>query len=499
MKMKGRIRFRGRVFTGQPGKQIIAAKRTEYSHYVNQHFNKFKPTRLASQGWKHSRSCGDHFTINNTRGNPAFPKKSDQGSEHNESVTSFSDFHLHESLINGLASMEIEQPTNVQILTIPQVMRGHNVLCAAETGSGKTLSYLLPMLHQMKTETEKLGMKSAVGLPRALVLLPARELAEQVLAVARRLSKFTELSANIVEGGRRHKTLHSTSDSPLDLMVATPGALLKCVTSGWIHMDNVRYVVIDEIDTMLDDSFRTMTLNLLKRISIRHSADNTENAQVIMIGATMPKNAEEMLDNVVEDGSLVTVKTTHLHHLMPHIPQKFIRIHSKDKAGKTLELVKRDVKCKIPVVVFCNKIDSCNWLYQFLKENNVSALKLNGGMNHKERYGLFQQFQKGIQNVLVCTDIGSRGLDTIRAQHVINFDFPHGMSDYIHRAGRVGRVGSQTSGHVTSLIVHKWDVDLVHKIERSVRMREVLPNVDANIKAKLLRISQAQVLEDELF
>ncbi|XP_077993665.1 putative ATP-dependent RNA helicase DDX28 [Glandiceps talaboti] len=490
----GPFKFRGRLFIGRPGKQIITAKRPEFNHYQNQFYDKFKPPKLASDGWKHKKSYGDYFTINSTRGNPAIPNNSEES--YAGVIPSFSTFQLHESVMNGLKSMEIERPTKVQIAAIPQILKGHNVLCAAETGSGKTLTYLLPIIHKMKIENEKFGMKSAVGLPRALVLLPARELAEQVLAVARQLAKSVNFSARIVEGGRRLKTLQRTTDGPLDLIVATPGAMLKCLTSGWLHMHNIQYVVVDEIDTMLDDSFKKIVLNILSRIPIRDEPQKSENAQLIMTGATMPRNAEEILGEVVEPEALVTVTTSHLHRLMPHVPQKFMKIHSQDKAGKIIELLEKDVKRNIPVLVFCNTTDSCNWLYRYVQENGLSAIKLNGGMNTEKRVGVFREFQKGRENILICTDIGSRGLDTQHVQHVINFDFPNGMSDYIHRVGRVGRVGAQVSGHVTSFIIHKWDVDLVNKIERSVRRREVLPSVDANIKGKLTRISEAKTMEE---
>ncbi|XP_070576786.1 probable ATP-dependent RNA helicase DDX28 [Ptychodera flava] len=494
MNQRGPFKFRGRLFVGQPGKLIISAKRSEFSHYQNQYYDKFKPPRLASQGWKHKKSVGDHFTINSIKGNPTLMKEETDGIS-----TTFDSFNLHESLLDGLNSLNIKQPTKVQVAAIPKILHGHNVLCAAETGSGKTLTYLLPLLHHLKKENEERGMEAVARLPRSLVLVPSRELAEQVLAVARRLCNCVDLSANIIEGGRRIKTLQNTTVTPTDILIATPSALLRCLISGWIHLTNIRHVVIDEIDTMLDDSFKKIVVNIVKRIPIRGEAAMSENAQLIMTGATMPKNANLTLEEVLEPEALVTVATSYLHRLMPHVPQKFLRLHSSEKAGKLLELVKRDIKHDIQVMVFCGRTESCNWVSYFLQNNNIpGVVRLNGNMNVSQRVGIFRRFQKGTEKVLVCTDIGSRGLDTVRVQHVINFDFPNAMSDYIHRVGRVGRVGSLASGHVTSFIVHRWDVDLVNKIERAVRKRDVLPSVDANIKGRLNRIQQAKLNEDML-
>ncbi|PIK56044.1 putative ATP-dependent RNA helicase DDX28 [Apostichopus japonicus] len=163
--------------------------------------------------------------------------------------------------------------------------------------------------------------------------------------------------------------------------------------------------------------------------------------------------------------------------------------HSKDK-----QLLGKDVRTKTAVMVFCNETSTCNWLAYVLEENGIDCLRLNGDMKPKDRRGVMEAFQSGSCDILVSTDIASR------VEHIINFDFPTFMSDYIHRVGRVGRVSSKAGGRVSSFVIHKWDVDLVNKIESAVRNRESLPRVDANIKRKhILRNTDSTPFNQLLF
>ncbi|KAI8484299.1 putative ATP-dependent RNA helicase ddx28 [Branchiostoma belcheri] len=462
----------------RPGRIIISCKRKEFNHYGGQSLGKFDIPTLASQGWKHKKSVGDHFTIVG----------------YTKTTNYFWGLPLEEGILEGLCSMKMAVPTKIQAAAIPAILSGKNVLCAAETGSGKTLCYVVPLLQSLLPvvrEPDTDMARRELGRPLALIVVPARELAEQVMKV---LTSFNTamlkpFQLQMVVGGQGIGNIKKKLEKRVDILVITPGALNKALHKGFLGMDWVRYLVLDEIDTLLDDSFSELTLEAISCCQVRVSEVGGvgDGTQVIMAGATMPKRTAEVLGEVVPMESLVTVTTPALHRVMPHVSQKFLRVKSSSKAATVLELVKQDVNEGCPVIVFCNTFSSADWLSHTLRENNIKHSKITGKLSATVRLGIFKEFQDGLTDVLVCTDIASRGLDTVRVQHVINFDFPGVVSDYIHRVGRVGRVGSRVTGKVTSLVCQPYEVDMLWKIEMAVRRQTELKGVDANITRKIAK------------
>ncbi|XP_071822478.1 probable ATP-dependent RNA helicase DDX28 isoform X2 [Apostichopus japonicus] len=461
-KDRGQFQWQGRVFNSRPGKEILSAKRKEFNYYQNQIYETKAPVKLASQGWKHKKSVGDHFTLLAHRGNPSIY---DPDLEEKANLQ-FSKYNLDDRLLTELEDINIVTPTIIQDIAIPVLMKGRNTLFAAETGSGKTLAYLLPILDSLLKQRDKYD-GGDVASPRAVILLPARELAQQVHIVAEHLTKNYGINSELLDRVSNSDLDKENLERPIDLLVATSGKIIKAVKNGLISLRSVRHTVIDETDTLLDDSFKSSTLHILKKM---------------------------------EENSLDVISTPHLHRVQPHVTQRFMRLHSKDKAVTLLQLLGKDVRTKTAVMVFCNETSTCNWLAYVLEENGIDCLRLNGDMKTKDRRGVMEAFQSGSCDILVSTDIASRGIDTHRVEHIINFDFPTFMSDYIHRVGRVGRVSSKAGGRVSSFVIHKWDVDLVNKIESAVRNRESLPRVDANIKRKhVLRNTDSTPFNQLLF
>lgn len=204
--------------------------------------------------------------------------------------------------------------------------------------------------------------------------------------------------------------------------------------------------------------------------------------QMVLASATMPTNINELLQRVIDVNTLHQVVSTNLHKLMPHVKQKFLRITKADRPLNLLTIVKQELSKKRPLIIFSNKSVASDYVSIFLNDSGVNCINLNGDMLMKIRVGRFEQFQDGQCNVLSTTDIGSRGLDTSRARHVINFDFPLHISDYIHRCGRIGRVGNREKCYVTNLISSRREVEVVQRIEHAARTGGLLPNVNANIR-----------------
>ncbi|XP_055477114.1 probable ATP-dependent RNA helicase DDX28 isoform X1 [Psammomys obesus] len=474
----------------RPGPLLVSARRPELNQPARLTLGRWECAPLASRGWKHRRSRRDHFSIERVQQEaPALRNLS--------SRDSFEDLGLEPRVLLALqeAAPEVVRPTSVQSETIPPLLRGRHVLCAAETGSGKTLSYLLPLFQRLLRSANLDSRRSTA--PRGMVVVPSRELAEQVQAVAQSLGRYLDLQVIPLGGGLGMSRLKMQlcRCPSADVVVATPGALWKALKSQLINLERLSFIVLDEVDTLLDESFLELVDYILEKSPIAESPDELEDpfnpkAQLVMVGATFPEGLNQLLSKVSSPDYLTTITSSKLHCIMPHVKQTFMRLKGAEKVTELVQILKQHDKTKKTepsgtILVFCNSSSTVNWLGYILDDHKIQHLRLQGQMPASMRAGIFQSFQNGSQNVLVCTDIASRGLDSIHVELIVNYDFPPTLQDYIHRAGRVGRVGSEVPGTVISFVTHPWDVSLVQKIELAARRRRSLPGLPSSVKDPL--------------
>ncbi|NXW51023.1 DDX28 helicase, partial [Nyctiprogne leucopyga] len=420
----------------RPGKLLLRSRRPELSQPRWQTVGRWERPQLVSAGWKHRKACGDYFQLEPSQeAAPALQTpRPDAGQG-----PSFAEMGLQPVLLAGLEGLAIGRPTAVQRLAIPALRRGRSALCAAETGSGKTLAYLLPLLDRLLSRPEG---PAAVALrappPGAAVLL------------------------------------------------GTPGALREALRRRFLALERLRWMVLDEVDALMDESFAELLEEILAYAPLAAGAPGPAGpgevrTQVVVVGATFPAGLSETLGKFTDVGRFVTLTTQSLHRLPPHVQQKFVRLKGRDKLPELLQLLKEHPVSGGSVLIFCNSASTVNWLGYILDDHKIKHLRLQGQMSAAARAGIFASFQKGDVSVLVCTDLASRGLDTSSVQLVVNYDFPDTLRDYLHRVGRVGRVGSKAPGAVVSFVTHRWDVDLVRKIETAARKRTGLPGMDSSI------------------
>ncbi|XP_021367944.1 probable ATP-dependent RNA helicase DDX28 isoform X2 [Mizuhopecten yessoensis] len=475
---------------------VISCKRVQYNHHQGQTYSEFNPSKLASHGWSNYKSIGDHFTIKANSKNPALQTI-------NETVRTFEDFDLNEKLLEQIEELNFEYPTKIQRRTFSAVLQGQNVICAAETGSGKTLAYLLPIMELLwRMQANETAEDTPPNSPRAIIILPSQELATQVAEVANKFTKSCGIKLQLLSGkGIPTQNIRFFGKETIDIVVSTPMTLLKFFYSGKLTGARCQHLVLDEADTLLDDSFSDVIKKIMQKLQIivpsASSALTTDDqpyvmsgTQLLLISATMPRSLDSILEDFIEIESFQRIKTESLHRLLPHVPHTFMRLHHEQKADEILRLAKESLANSIPTMIFCNKSDTCFWVHKLLKEHGIHNIVLNAQMDRKLRSGKFANFQNEAADIFVCTDICSRGLDTLRVQLVINFDLPSYVSDYIHRSGRVGRVGSKDGGRVVSFATQKWDVKLIWNIETAARKSAELENVNANIKRKITSIVQ---------
>ncbi|XP_054856591.1 probable ATP-dependent RNA helicase DDX28 [Eublepharis macularius] len=467
----------------RPRTLLLRSRRQELNQGAGLTVGRWERPCLVSDGWKHRLSRGDYFQLERTRQKP--PQERGEAGV----PSSFLDLGVEPRVASALQeALAISEPTAVQKRTIPALLRGHNALCAAETGSGKTLAYLLPLVQRLVQGQSLFSEYASIFSPRAVVVLPSRELAGQVHSIASSLCLRLGLQVKEIGGGRGTSDVRRKLRSgPADLLVTTPGVLCTALRKQMLSLEKMCFLVLDEVDTLLDPSFVDLVEDVLQHTQIAMSSKEIKDdwdpkTQLVAMGATLPKGLGDLLSNVVDLGSFSILTSYHLHRLQPHVEQKFMRLKGCDKASELLQLIKDRGPSSGAVLIFCNGASTVNWLGYILDDHKVKHLRLQGGMPADMRAKIFTTFQKGQFDILVCTDIASRGLDTTQVELVVNYDFPLTLHDYLHRVGRVGRIGSKFLGTVISFVTHRWDVDLVKKIETAARKQAPLPGMEPPVK-----------------
>ncbi|XP_056217097.1 LOW QUALITY PROTEIN: probable ATP-dependent RNA helicase DDX28, partial [Falco biarmicus] len=485
-----RRRGKGEAVPARPGKLLLRSRRPELSQPRWQTVGRWERPPLVSAGWKHRKACGDYFQLEPSQ--EAAPALQAPPADAEREGPSFAEMGLVPALLAGLEGLSVCRPTAVQRLAIPALRRGRSALCAAETGSGKTLAYLLPLLNRLLCHPEGPTEAPAEGLasPRGLVVLPSRELAAQVGAVTAALCRPAGLQVRGLTGGGAAGGLRRQLRAPppgVAVLLGTPGALWRALRMRFLALGRLRWMVLDEVDAlMMDDTFVEPLEEILAHAPLAAGAPGLAGpgevrTQVVVVGATFPTGLSQTLGKYTDVGQFVTLATQSLHRLPSHVLQKFVRLKGQDKLPELLQLLKDHPASGGAILIFCNSASTVNWLGYVLDDHKIKHLRLQGQMLAAARAGIFTSFQKGDVSVLVCTDLASRGLDTSSVQLVVNYDFPNTLQDYLHRVGRVGRVGSKAPGTVVSFVTHRWDVDLVRKIETAARKRRGLPGMDSSV------------------
>lgn len=324
----------------------------------------------------------------------------------------------------------------------------------------------------------------------ALFLTPGRELADQIGKFAEDLTDGLNINVKVVTGGNTKQKMLNPSFDDIDILIGSIGAISKLTTTGIYRMTEIQHVVLDEADTLLEDSFNEKLVYFMRRFPFHRQT------QLILASATMPTNIEVFQD-IIDTETLKKVVSEDLHKILPYVTQKFMRMNKSDRPENLLRIVKGELQKKRPVIVFSNKSTTSDYVSILLNDHGVECFNLNGDMLKQIREGRFEKFQNGEVNVLSTTDCIGRGLNTVRARHIVNFEFPMHVSDYIHRCGRIGRLGSNDNCYITNFISGLNELDLVRQIEKSARTNHLLENVNANIRNIIATKIEAEIKKHE--
>ncbi|KAK7380559.1 hypothetical protein VNO78_33072 [Psophocarpus tetragonolobus] len=412
--------------------------------------------------------------------------------ERKKEVASFEELGLSEEVMAAVKDMGIEVPTEIQGIGIPAVLDAKSVVLGSHTGSGKTLAYLLPLVQLLRRDEQLNGILLKPRRPRAVVLCPTRELSEQVFRVAKSISHHARFRCTMVSGGGRIRPQEDSLNNPIDMVVGTPGRVLQHIEEGNMVYGDIKYVVLDEADTMFDRGFGPDIRKFLGPLKNRASKPDGLSFQTILVTATMTKAVQKLIDE--EFQGIVHLRTSTLHKKISSARHDFIKLSgSENKLEALLQVLEPSLAKGNRVMVFCNTLDSSRAVDHFLGENQISAVNYHGEVPAEQRVENLKKFKSDDDDcpTLVCTDLAARGLD-LDVDHVVMFDFPLNSIDYLHRTGRTARMGAK--GKVTSLVAKK-DLDLASKIEEAIRKNESL---DAIRKESVRRsTARTQVTEQK--
>lgn len=442
--------------------------------------NKGPNIPLASAGWMRGiKYRNDEIVFTSYERNPIF-RKANPPPEPEEKF--FEQLSLDPLMTEALSASGLHTPSLIQARAMPLVLSGANVAIAAETGSGKTIAYLAPLIQMVAKEKAKdvtgnsSHLHSNLKQPRALIVVPGRELAEQVREVTERLASPFGVGVSSMVGGPPRDVPHTG----YDIIITTLGLMLKHLGRVYSH-HKLQHVVLDEADTLLDDSNNCDLLDIIERLKFKSTHD-FYGIQLLLVSATVPQEMERILGDYIDVQSFEMATTPMLHQVPRHITQTFIRLNRYDREAALLKLIhgyaEKDEQC----IIFSNRTPMSNYVSFFLERNGYSCIRLNKSLGEYERMENFKRFQSGDVDFLSATNLGSRGLDTTRVKNIINYECPRFVADYIHRIGRVGRLGSSGAAHVTNFVSFKPDVCLVQQLEMAVRTGKGLQDMDANIK-----------------
>jgi len=338
----------------------------------------------------------------------------------------FDNFELHPKLLKAVAGAGYSEPTMIQLKAIPKILKGFDVRASAQTGTGKTAAFLLPTLNRLTSPAP-----SGKG-PRILILAPTRELAMQIAGQAEKYSQHMDRTKTVcISGGIPYHKQTPKLSRPYDVLIATPGRLIDFLNQGIINLNRVEMLILDEADRMLDMGFLEPVEEIV--------AKTPKGRQTLLFSATLQGSVLKFSERLLEKPMDIVVHAEHAKH--ENIKQRLHYVDDLHHKNRLLNHILRQDDLESAIVFTATKRHA-DLLVRQLRDEGHEALALHGDMSQRQRTRTIEQLRRGKVNVLVATDVAARGIDVQSITHVINFDLPRNIEDYVHRIGRTGRAGA---------------------------------------------------------
>lgn len=385
----------------------------------------------------------------------------------------FTDFNLDSRIVKAITELGFEEPTPIQQKTIPVALEGKDLIGQAQTGTGKTAAFSIPLIERISTDSDKI---------EALIMAPTRELAIQVAEEIGKLARFKGIRSLPIYGGQDiSKQIRALKKRP-QVIIGTPGRLLDHINRKTIRLSDVRTVVLDEADEMLDMGFLEDIQSILSLVP--------EERHTMLFSATMPPNIQKLAQQFLRNPEHVSVVPKQIS--APLIDQAYIEVHERQKFEALSRLI--DMEAPDLAIVFGRTKRRVDELAEALQKRGYAAEGLHGDLSQNQRDNVMRKFRDGSIDVLVATDVAARGLDVSGVTHVINFDLPQDPESYVHRIGRTGRAGKEGAAWT---FVTPRETDHLHLIERITKHRiakRPLPSMAEAIEGKQ-RLAAERIIE----
>jgi len=364
----------------------------------------------------------------------------------------FEDAGLRDILNDNIRKANYTVPTPIQRYCIPTIMAGRDMMGCAQTGSGKTAAFLLPILHKLLETGDCGGYENGVVEPGACIMAPTRELAIQIHNEARKFARSSVLRVVVIYGGTSVRSALQDLERGCAVLVATPGRLLDFVNRGKISFASIKFFVLDEADRMLDMGFQ----NDIKTVMTHATMPALTNRQTLMFSATFPETVQVLASSYLNDYVYYVIGI--VGGANTDVKQELIPVDGKKKNSILIEKLK-DISQndKNKIIVFVETKRTADYLASYLSQQELNSTSIHGDRFQSQREQALAEFKKGIRNILLATSVAARGLDIKGVTHVINYDLPKDVDEYVHRIGRTGRVGN--TGHALSFFDESKDSD----------------------------------------
>ena len=387
---------------------------------------------------------------------------------------SFQDFNLNRQLLDAVADEGFTEPTEIQLKCIPIILGGQDVIGIAQTGTGKTAAYTLPLLMKVKYAQ---GME-----PRALILAPTKELIIQITTHTRALAKYTDLRIEALYGGIGPKTQIEMIRKGVDILVATPGRFLELYLRGEVPTTEMKFLILDEADRMMDMGFMQQLRKILEVVPRKR--------QNLLFSATFSERIEGLSAEFLEFP--LKVEVTPQATTAKQVEQELYHLPNNGTKMNFLAYLLKDTEVFNRVMIFTRTKEGADVIFNFIEKHRLGPARVihsNKGQN--SRINAVNEFKEGTLRILVSTDVTARGIDVLKVSHVINFDVPVFHEDYVHRIGRTGRAFRE--GKAITFAT-KPELYHVEKIEKLIRERIPLKELPQDLKIEKTTYNEGQAM-----
>lgn len=335
----------------------------------------------------------------------------------------FEDYHISQEIKKNLGKLGFKKPTDIQFKSIPPILKGEDVLAIAQTGTGKTAAFAIPIidkLHRLKNTRRQDGIK-------CLIMVPTRELAQQIGDVFEKISRHTRVKTFCLFGGVEQDDQITRLEKELDILIATPGRMFDLISQGYLKVDRINTLILDEADHMLDLGFIKDIRDIKKKLPKEH--------QTLFFSATINNEIKKLSYSLVRNA--IRIQISPKDPVSKNVNHTVAFIEMDDKRFFLERLIKENSESKI--LVFVRTKVRAERVCKAMERVSIKALTIHGDKEQKDRFGVMHKFKSGEVKVLIATDVSARGIDISNVEFVVNYDLPDVAENYVHRVGRTGR------------------------------------------------------------